>query len=213
MRFEDKTAIVAGGASGIGKEVATRFVAEGGPVVINLLIRFSSPDMKLDPKTALSIMIWCLTASVSICLSGQPSLAHDYKHPEFNEWYKSLKNPNIDSEVIKSMGCCSQNDCHVTQAEIFVKDAGGHKSGIGKALYNFLAKRDDIDWELTEWRIVPHYAILQQANPTGEPVIATHEHMRFGVSYQITNTEAKMQPHLFVYPDSVAAFTELLQRS
>ena len=41
MRFEDKTAIVAGGASGIGKEVATRFVAEGGPVVINLLIRFS----------------------------------------------------------------------------------------------------------------------------------------------------------------------------
>jgi NAD(P)-dependent dehydrogenase (short-subunit alcohol dehydrogenase family) len=48
MRFEDKAAIVTGGASGIGKEVATRFVAEGGPVVINLLIRFS--PMKLDPK-------------------------------------------------------------------------------------------------------------------------------------------------------------------
>src|SRR5262249_10814586 len=31
MRF----AIVAGGTSGIGKEVATRFVAEGGSVVIN----------------------------------------------------------------------------------------------------------------------------------------------------------------------------------
>jgi hypothetical protein len=168
MRFEDKTAIVAGGASGIGKEVATRFVAEGGPVVINLLIRFS--PMKLDPKTALSIMIWCLTASVSICLSGQPSLAHDYKHPEFNEWYKSLKNPNIDSEVIKIMGCCSQNDCHVTQAEIR-EGRWWARVGIGKTLYNFLAKRDDIDWELTEWRIVPLYAILQQANPTGEPVI------------------------------------------
>src|ERR1700738_520718 len=35
MRFKDKVAIVTGGASGIGKEVATRFVAEGGSVVIN----------------------------------------------------------------------------------------------------------------------------------------------------------------------------------
>ncbi len=35
MRFKDKIEIVTGGASGIGKEVATRFVAEGGSVVIN----------------------------------------------------------------------------------------------------------------------------------------------------------------------------------
>jgi NAD(P)-dependent dehydrogenase (short-subunit alcohol dehydrogenase family) len=35
MRFKDKIAIVTGGASGIGKEVAARFVAEGGSVVIN----------------------------------------------------------------------------------------------------------------------------------------------------------------------------------
>ena len=35
MRFQDKIAIVTGGASGIGKEVATRFVAEGGSVVIS----------------------------------------------------------------------------------------------------------------------------------------------------------------------------------
>jgi NAD(P)-dependent dehydrogenase (short-subunit alcohol dehydrogenase family) len=35
MRFEEKVAIVTGGASGIGKEVATRFVAEGGSVVVN----------------------------------------------------------------------------------------------------------------------------------------------------------------------------------
>jgi NAD(P)-dependent dehydrogenase (short-subunit alcohol dehydrogenase family) len=35
MRFQDKIAIVTGGASGIGNEVAKRFVAEGGSVVIN----------------------------------------------------------------------------------------------------------------------------------------------------------------------------------
>lgn len=35
MRFQDKVAIVTGGTSGIGKEVATRFVAEGGSVIIN----------------------------------------------------------------------------------------------------------------------------------------------------------------------------------
>lgn len=34
MRFEGKIAIVTGGGSGIGKEVASRFVAEGGSVVI-----------------------------------------------------------------------------------------------------------------------------------------------------------------------------------
>ena len=35
MRFHDKVAVVTGGASGMGKEVAIRFVAEGGSVVIN----------------------------------------------------------------------------------------------------------------------------------------------------------------------------------
>jgi NAD(P)-dependent dehydrogenase (short-subunit alcohol dehydrogenase family) len=34
-RFQNKVAVVTGGGSGIGKEVARRFVLEGGSVVIN----------------------------------------------------------------------------------------------------------------------------------------------------------------------------------
>jgi NAD(P)-dependent dehydrogenase (short-subunit alcohol dehydrogenase family) len=52
MRFEDKIAIVAGGASGIGKEVATRFVAEGGSAVINGRDRAKAEAAahQIDPK-------------------------------------------------------------------------------------------------------------------------------------------------------------------
>src|ERR1700727_1938151 len=35
MRFQDRIAIITGGASGMGKEVASRFVAEGGSVIVN----------------------------------------------------------------------------------------------------------------------------------------------------------------------------------
>src|SRR6202034_362041 len=51
MRFKDKIAIVTGGASGIGKEVATRFVAEGGSVVINgrNMAKAEAAALEIDP--------------------------------------------------------------------------------------------------------------------------------------------------------------------
>jgi NAD(P)-dependent dehydrogenase (short-subunit alcohol dehydrogenase family) len=51
MRFQDKVAIVTGGGSGIGKEVATRFVAEGGSVVVNGrdAAKTESAARKIDP--------------------------------------------------------------------------------------------------------------------------------------------------------------------
>jgi NAD(P)-dependent dehydrogenase (short-subunit alcohol dehydrogenase family) len=50
MPFHDKIAIVTGGASGIGKEVATRFVAERGSVVINGRDRAKAAAREIDPK-------------------------------------------------------------------------------------------------------------------------------------------------------------------
>jgi NAD(P)-dependent dehydrogenase (short-subunit alcohol dehydrogenase family) len=51
MRFKDKIAIVTGGASGIGKQVATRFAAEGGSVVINgrNLAKAEAVAREIDP--------------------------------------------------------------------------------------------------------------------------------------------------------------------
>jgi NAD(P)-dependent dehydrogenase (short-subunit alcohol dehydrogenase family) len=52
MVFEDKIAIITGGASGIGKEVATRFIAEGGSIVVNGRDRAKAEAgaHQIDPK-------------------------------------------------------------------------------------------------------------------------------------------------------------------
>ena len=51
MRFQDKIAIITGGGSGMGKEVATRFVAEGGSVVINgrNAVKAEAAAREIDP--------------------------------------------------------------------------------------------------------------------------------------------------------------------
>jgi NAD(P)-dependent dehydrogenase (short-subunit alcohol dehydrogenase family) len=72
MRFEDNIAIVTRGASGIGKEVATRFVAEGGSVVINGRDRAKAEAAahQMNPKASEPVHIW----ATSPCRpSGKPS--------------------------------------------------------------------------------------------------------------------------------------------
>jgi hypothetical protein len=110
----------------------------------------------------ISLLATCMAFYLTL-----PCHAHDAKRPEFNGWYKSLKNPAIHSEVVKDLGCCSYRDCHETEAEI-----RGNQwwARVGRLhIDNELLAL--VSWTLTEWRPVPDYAILKTANPTGNPVI------------------------------------------
>src|SRR3977135_3930046 len=49
MRFLDQIAIVTGGGSGMGKETAARFVAEGGSVIIRNAAKAEAAAREIDP--------------------------------------------------------------------------------------------------------------------------------------------------------------------
>ena len=70
MRFQDKIAIVTGGGSGMGKEVATRFVAEGGSVVINGRNRpkAEAAAREIDPTGARAVVY---ASDVSLPATGE----------------------------------------------------------------------------------------------------------------------------------------------
>jgi hypothetical protein len=128
-------------------------------------------------------MIKCITCC-GFLLSlfwTQPCFAHDGKRPEFDSWYRGLKNPNLKSAVIRDLGCCSARDCHETEADI---RNGRWWARIGEAHVGYGAPKSasdsehpldfveyEITWELTEWKEVPAEAILKVPNPTGSPVI------------------------------------------
>jgi hypothetical protein len=101
-------------------------------------------------------------------LLTQPCMAHDAKHPEYDLWYRGLKNPNFKSAVFQDLGCCSAKDCHETEADI---RNGRWWARVGKLHIKYLEAQEEISWELTEWKEVPNEAILKVSNPTGSPVI------------------------------------------
>ena len=121
----------------------------------------------------------CCGLLLSLLLTW-PCIAHDSKHPEFDSWYKGLKNPNFKSAVIRDLGCCSARDCHETEADI---RNGRWWARVGKLHTKYLGPKpateaqhafdyyEEISWELTEWMEVPAEAILKIPNPTGGPVI------------------------------------------
>ena len=132
----------------------------------------------LDDVTAVPLL--CCGFLLCLLLT-QPCIAHDTKHPEFDSWYRGLKNPNFKSSVIQDLGCCSARDCHVTEADI---RNGRWWARVGKPHFEYGEPKSasdsqhpfdlvyyEITWELTEWKEVPTEAILKIPNPTGSPVI------------------------------------------
>ena len=132
----------------------------------------------LDNVTAVPIL--CYGFLLCLLLTQQCT-AHDTEHPEFNSWYRGLKNPNYKSAVIQDLGCCSARDCHVTEADI---RNGRWWARVGKPHFEYGEPKSasnsqhpfdlvyyEITWELTEWKEVPTEAILKIPNPTGSPVI------------------------------------------
>jgi len=134
-------------------------------------------------------------------LLAQPSMAHDSKHPEFDSWYKGLKNPNLKSAVVQDLGCCSKRDCHITEADIrsgqWWARLGtphiqyGEPKTAAEAEHALDLVHYEVTWELTEWKKVPSEAILKVPNPTGSRSFATRLRARAksGASYQTTSSD------------------------
>ena len=53
MKIAGKVCVVTGGASGIGKALASRFVAEGAKAVV-MLISMEMPSRQLPPRSVLN---------------------------------------------------------------------------------------------------------------------------------------------------------------
>src|SRR6516225_6989858 len=128
--------------------------------------------------------IFLIAACMAFCLP-LPCRAHDSNHPEFNQWYKQLRNPSIHSEVVKDLGCCSVRDCHETVAEMRGNQwwARVGRLRVENALVG------TVTWTLTEWQPGPDYAVLKVASPPGNSVIYHSEICEIWCSFRTTNTE------------------------
>jgi hypothetical protein len=98
-----------------------------------------------------------------VCLLAAPALAHDMEHPEYNEWYESLKQPDNPTA-----SCCGVADAYWAD-KLFVKD--------GKTYAVVTDDRDDamlgrphVDIG-TEIEVPDTKLKWDRGNPTGHAVI------------------------------------------
>lgn len=100
-------------------------------------------------------------ALVPALLIGAAANAHDPSHDEFDQWYGSLRRPNVQGNAWGTSSCCSRTDCATTEAEL--------RNGEWWAR---LITRHGEDVDLHDWVKVPPLVILDNVpNPTGSPVI------------------------------------------
>ena len=92
--------------------------------------------------------------------------AHDWKHPDYDNFYDGLKRPGVSSNAFGSISCCSKTDCHETEAQI--------RGDVWWARLGLPHTREDggTDWEPADWVQVPADKVLPNTlNPTGNAVI------------------------------------------
>ena len=121
--------------------------------------------------------------------------AHDWKRPDLDGWYGSLRNPHSSSSTIKSIGCCSKDDCHETQAE---QRGADWWAKLGHRTHN---KDDQIEWVLDSWAKVPAEAILEkQDNPTGSAVVCQENSLVYDRSGAGTRPNPDAKIWCFIRP-------------
>lgn len=118
-------------------------------------------------STLLVIFVVILLALLLSDAIWRRAHAHDYKHPDYDSWYRSLERPGVSAYSGGITSCCSLTDCHETEAEMRGDDWWAR---LGKRVRN--EENGEYDWELQDWVKVPSGVVLQHAtNPTGNPVI------------------------------------------
>jgi len=104
-------------------------------------------------------------AAAVIVLASSSAFGHDWKRPNLDNWFQSLRRPHTQTWV-GGTSCCSKQDCHITDAELR-DDGNGHYSWWAR--YGTAIDHDGVrDWELGEWVKVPDEIIVR--SPTGNPV-------------------------------------------
>lgn len=115
------------------------------------------------------LLIVCALSAVMIAIFAGLTRAHghDWKRPDLDNWYGSLKNPHASSNVVRDVGCCSKDDCHETEAEM-----RGNEWWARLGTRVRTADGQNLEWKPGPWVKVPPEAVLEQHdNPTGNAVI------------------------------------------